>query len=160
MLAVGCLGHGVASCDPPRCASADRQLLFYGALANTGKELLTSVPVSSWNQGLGSMLVQALAFAWVYPRLFSTAPGDWLASQYLSANVSPSDRYTLSLPGTPQYRISPLDRTYDNLTIAGDWTSCGLDLGCVESAVMSGMLAAHAISGSPGLHEIVGFDHA
>jgi uncharacterized protein with NAD-binding domain and iron-sulfur cluster len=85
--------------------------------------------------------------------------GDWLASQYLSANVSPSDRYTLSLPGTPQYRISPLDRSYDNLTIAGDWTSCGLNLGCVEAAVISGMLAAHAISGSPALHEIVGFDH-
>jgi hypothetical protein len=29
--------------------------------------------------GLGSMLVQALAFAWAYPRLFSTAPEDWHA---------------------------------------------------------------------------------
>jgi hypothetical protein len=30
--------------------------------------------------GLASMLIQALAFAWAYPRLFSTAPGDWLES--------------------------------------------------------------------------------
>ena len=84
---------------------------------------------------------------------------DWLAGQYISANINPTDRYTLCLPGTPQYRISPLDRTYDNLTIAGDWTSCGLNLGCVESAVMSGMLAAHALGGTPTLEEIVGYDH-
>jgi hypothetical protein len=30
--------------------------------------------------GLASMLIQALAFAWAYPRLFSTAPDDWLES--------------------------------------------------------------------------------
>jgi len=27
--------------------------------------------------GLGSMLVQAVLFAWAYPRLFSTAPKEW-----------------------------------------------------------------------------------
>jgi uncharacterized protein with NAD-binding domain and iron-sulfur cluster len=80
-------------------------------------------------------------------------------SQFWTANVNPSDRYVLSLPGTQHYRISPLDNSYDNLTVAGDWTACGLDTGCVESAVISGRLAAHAISGSPGLGEIVGFDH-
>lgn len=30
--------------------------------------------------GLASMIIQALFFAWVYPRLFSTRRGDWLAS--------------------------------------------------------------------------------
>ena len=80
-------------------------------------------------------------------------------SQFWTANVNPSDRYVLSLPGTQQYRISPLDNSYDNLTIAGDWTACGLDTGCVESAIISGRLAAHAISGSPALREITGFDH-
>jgi uncharacterized protein with NAD-binding domain and iron-sulfur cluster len=80
-------------------------------------------------------------------------------SQHWTANVSPSEQYVLSLPGTQKYRISPLDNTYDNLTIAGDWTMCGLDSGCVEAAVISGMLAAHAISASPALEEIVGYDH-
>lgn len=80
-------------------------------------------------------------------------------SQFWIANVDPAERYSLSLPGTQQYRISPLDNTYDNLTIAGDWTACGLDSGCVESAVISGRLAAHAISSSPPLEEIVGYDH-
>jgi len=73
--------------------------------------------------------------------------------------VRPSDRYTQCLPGSTKHRISPLDRTYDNLTIAGDWTNCSLNMGCVEAAVMSGLLAAHALSGSPELADIVGYDH-
>ena len=80
-------------------------------------------------------------------------------SQYWRANVNPTDRYVLSLPGTQKYRISPLDNTYDNFTVVGDWTSCGLDTGCVESAVISGRLAAHAIASSPKLEDIVGYDH-
>jgi uncharacterized protein with NAD-binding domain and iron-sulfur cluster len=48
------------------------------------------------------------------------------ASQYWRANVNPSDRYVIHTPGSFRYRISPLDMTYDNLTIAGDWTDSGL----------------------------------
>jgi len=81
------------------------------------------------------------------------------ASQFWRANVNPTERYTLSLPGSSAYRVSPLDRTYDNLTVAGDWTDCGFNAGCVEAAVMSGRLAAHALSQSPALEDIVGFDH-
>ena len=80
-------------------------------------------------------------------------------AQYWRANVNPSDRYVLALPGTLRYRISPLDRTFDNLTIAGDWTDCGFNEGCVEAAVMSGRLAAHALSQTPPLADIVGYDH-
>lgn len=80
-------------------------------------------------------------------------------SQYWIANVSPTERYTLSLPGSGRYRISPLDRTYDNLTVCGDWTECSFNAGCVEAAVMSGRLAAHALAGLPALADIVGYDH-
>jgi uncharacterized protein with NAD-binding domain and iron-sulfur cluster len=82
-----------------------------------------------------------------------------LDTQFFTANVNPSDRYVLSLPGTLQYRLSPLDLICDNLTIAGDWTATGLDTGCIESAVMSGRLAAHALSKHPPLAEIIGYDH-
>jgi uncharacterized protein with NAD-binding domain and iron-sulfur cluster len=82
-----------------------------------------------------------------------------LDSQFWTANVNPTDRYSLSLPGTLRYRVSPLDQTFDNLTIAGDWTDCGFNEGCVEAAVMSGRLAAHAISKLPRLEDITGFDH-
>jgi uncharacterized protein with NAD-binding domain and iron-sulfur cluster len=80
-------------------------------------------------------------------------------SQYWRANVNPTDRYVLALPGSLKYRISPLDNTYDNLTIAGDWTDCGFNEGCVEAAVMSGRLAAHAIAHTPALEDIIGYDH-
>ncbi|UCE63154.1 MAG: NAD(P)-binding protein [Nitrospirota bacterium] len=80
-------------------------------------------------------------------------------SQYWRANINPTDRYVLALPGTLKYRISPLDNTYDNLTICGDWTDCGFNEGCVEAAVMSGRLAAHAIGQSPSLEDIIGYDH-
>jgi uncharacterized protein with NAD-binding domain and iron-sulfur cluster len=90
----------------------------------------------------------------------SKRPGpDQFESQYWAANVNPTDRYVQSLPGSLVHRLSPLDMTFDNLTIAGDWTATGLDSGCIESAVISGLLAAHAISGKPGLCEIVGYDH-
>ena len=79
--------------------------------------------------------------------------------QYWAANVNPTDRYVLSLPGSPRYRLSPLDATFDNLTIAGDWTASGLDSGCIESAVISGRLASHALSQFPPLADIVGYDH-
>jgi uncharacterized protein with NAD-binding domain and iron-sulfur cluster len=81
------------------------------------------------------------------------------ATQYWTANVNPSDRYTLALPGSSRYRISPLDRTYDNLTVCGDWTDSGINSGCVEAAIVSGRLAAHALSQQPALEDIVGFDH-
>lgn len=84
---------------------------------------------------------------------------DPLAAQYFRANQEGSERYVQSPPGSSRHRISPLDRTFDNLTIAGDWTNNGLNAGCVEAAVMSGMLASHAISGSPPLDKIVGYDH-
>ena len=99
------------------------------------------------------------------PKQKGSGPGDRggaqasFKSQYWTANVNPSEQYVLSLPGTQKYRISPLDNTYDNLTIAGDWTTCGLDAGCVEAAVISGRLAAHAISSLPALEEIVAYDH-
>jgi len=82
-----------------------------------------------------------------------------LDTQFFTASLNPSDRYVQSPPKTTRYRISPLDNTYDNLTIAGDWTACGLNVGCVEAAVISGRLAAHALAGSPALEEIVGYDH-
>jgi uncharacterized protein with NAD-binding domain and iron-sulfur cluster len=80
-------------------------------------------------------------------------------SQFWTANVNPSDRYVLSLPGSSRYRVSPLDGTYDNLVVAGDWTACGFNAGCVEAAVMSGRLAAHAVARSPRLEDIIGYDH-
>lgn len=82
-----------------------------------------------------------------------------LTEQFFRANHRGADRYVLSRPGTLRYRISPLDVEIENLTIAGDWTDCGFNEGCVEAAVMSGRLASHALSTYPPLDEIIGYDH-
>ena len=82
-----------------------------------------------------------------------------LRSQYWRANVAPSERYTLSVPGSSRYRLPANDPDeFPNLYLAGDWTDNGLNVGCMEAAVMSGMLAAGAISGYPTRREIIGLD--
>jgi uncharacterized protein with NAD-binding domain and iron-sulfur cluster len=79
-----------------------------------------------------------------------------LDSQYFHANVQPSERYVLSLPGSDKYRLAPNESGFRNLTLAGDWTECGLNAGCVEAAVMSGMLASNNISQFPAKADVVG----
>ena len=72
-----------------------------------------------------------------------------LDSQFWRANLDPSEHYVLSTKGSIQYRLSPDGSGYDNLKLAGDWTRGGLNYGCVENAVMSGMQASRAICGYP-----------
>jgi uncharacterized protein with NAD-binding domain and iron-sulfur cluster len=87
---------------------------------------------------------------------------DRLSDQYLRANVEPSERYVLSVPGSSEYRFLPDDTGFDNLYAVGDWTECGLNAGCVEAAVISGMVAANAIHmayGDPkNVNEVIGFE--
>jgi uncharacterized protein with NAD-binding domain and iron-sulfur cluster len=85
--------------------------------------------------------------------------GGSLHDQHIQASFLGSDRFSLALPGSLDYRISPLERLVTNMTIAGDWTECGFNEGCIEAAVMSGMLAAHAISERPALDDIIGYNH-
>jgi uncharacterized protein with NAD-binding domain and iron-sulfur cluster len=80
-----------------------------------------------------------------------------LATQHVSVNVDPSDRYVQSLPGTDRYRLRPNESGYDNLVLAGDWTDSGLNAGCIEAAVVSGLQAANALLGRGRLHRIRGF---
>jgi len=78
-------------------------------------------------------------------------------SKYVRVNAVGSERYVLSLPGTSRYRIAPDDTGFRNLYAVGDWTRCTLNAGCVEAAVISGMIAARAITGQR-VH-IVGHPH-
>ena len=48
-----------------------------------------------------------------------------IATQHVSVNVDPSDRYVQSFPGTDRYRLRPDESGYDNLVLAGDWTDSG-----------------------------------
>lgn len=71
------------------------------------------------------------------------------STQYWRANVTPSERYVLTPAGSIQHRLPSNDSGFENLKLAGDWTKNGIDGGCVEAAVTSGMQAARSITGFP-----------
>ncbi|MEL6947188.1 MAG: FAD-dependent oxidoreductase [Pseudomonadota bacterium] len=77
--------------------------------------------------------------------------------QFWRANIDPNERYTQSPPGSTACRIKAWETGYDNLVFAGDWAYTGLNVGSVEGTVMSGRLAAHAVTNYPPLDEIPGF---
>ncbi|WP_239651241.1 FAD-dependent oxidoreductase [Mycobacterium sp. UM_Kg27] len=101
--------------------------------------------------------VSEAGFDW---RLLSGSDGETdcaaLETQHISVNVDPSDRYVQSIPGTDRYRLRPDESGYDNLVLAGDWTDSGMNAGCIEAAVMSGLQAANALAGRHRYHRIRG----
>lgn len=77
------------------------------------------------------------------------SPEDRFANQYFRQNFYGSERYVLSVPGSVQYRLPPDDSGFENLFLAGDWTRCGINAGCVEAATISGLVCARGLSGHP-----------
>jgi uncharacterized protein with NAD-binding domain and iron-sulfur cluster len=69
--------------------------------------------------------------------------------QFFRANVDPDQRYVLTLPGTNRYRLRSDRSGFANLVLAGDWTQTPFNAGCVEAAVISGLMASRAICGRP-----------
>ncbi len=67
--------------------------------------------------------------------------------QYFRVNMYGSERYVLSVTGSVFKRLAPDESGFENLFLAGDWTRCGLNAGCVEAATMSGIAAASAVTG-------------
>jgi uncharacterized protein with NAD-binding domain and iron-sulfur cluster len=92
-----------------------------------------------------------------------TGPLDWVAlvdpsggagegrfdAQFWRANIDPTERYVLSVTGSTAYRLGADESGFANLYLAGDWTRNGLNAGCVEAAVISGMQASRALCGHP-----------
>ncbi len=81
-----------------------------------------------------------------------------LDAQWIRANITPTERYVLSVTGSSQFRLPVDDADFANLYLAGDWTQCGLNSGCMEAATMSGMLCSNALCGYPARDAIVGVD--
>jgi uncharacterized protein with NAD-binding domain and iron-sulfur cluster len=69
-----------------------------------------------------------------------------LAAQYWRANTTPSERYVLTPAGSVGHRLAADASGVENLLLAGDWTRNGIDGGCVEAAVLSGLQAARALT--------------
>jgi uncharacterized protein with NAD-binding domain and iron-sulfur cluster len=81
---------------------------------------------------------------------------DRLAHQHLVASVDPSDRYVQSLPATRSARLAAAGSGVDGLVLAGDWTDNGIDAGCIEGAVVSGLQAANAVLGRDACDRVLG----
>jgi uncharacterized protein with NAD-binding domain and iron-sulfur cluster len=114
---------------------------------------------SSVRAALGMMLGDRMGGLW--PAAPPDPAGDGvlhggLGAQHVVASPDPSDRYVQSLPGTGRFRLRPGGSGFDDLVLAGDWTSCGLDAGCIEAAVLSGLEAANAVLGRPPQHGVLG----
>jgi uncharacterized protein with NAD-binding domain and iron-sulfur cluster len=112
-------------------------------------------------QDLGHLLPGAVdgdGFRWdlLCGRDGRTGPAAF-ASQFWTANIDPSDRYVQALPGTNRHRLRSDESGYDNLFLAGDWTDSGLNAGCIEAAVLSGLQAANAVLGRARNHRVVGY---
>ena len=93
--------------------------------------------------------VGANAAEYLATRARSHWPGlgaDDVIAQYWTANVDPSDRYVQATPASSALRLSPDRSGYANLVLAGDWTDSGLNAGCIEAAVLSGVQAAAALN--------------
>lgn len=79
--------------------------------------------------------------------------------QYWRVNASPSDHYVSTPPGSTRHRLAAHDTGFANLSIAGDWTRNGLNVGSMEGSVRSGLLAAEAVLGVPPAETgVIGFD--
>ncbi|MFT7686486.1 MAG: hypothetical protein ACI9FB_001831 [Candidatus Azotimanducaceae bacterium] len=78
--------------------------------------------------------------------------------QYWRANIDPTERYVTAFPGASQYRLNAWESGYSNLSLTGDWINTGLNVGSMEGTVMGGKLCAYAISGSPPIDKIYGYD--
>ena len=61
-----------------------------------------------------------------------------LDAQYWNANIDPSERYTLALAGTTNFRLATNQSGFSNLVLVGDWIRNGFNSpGCIESAVLA-----------------------
>ncbi len=67
--------------------------------------------------------------------------------QYWRANVDPSERYVQSVAGSSRHRLTTDGSVCRNLYLTGDWIDNGFNMGCVESATLSGLQTARALLG-------------
>ena len=79
------------------------------------------------------------------PGCSAARPLDRWRAQYFRANVQPSERYTLTVPGSFEGRMGIEETGFDNLLVCGDWVAhAGLNSGFVDGAIFCGIQAGRA----------------
>ncbi|SFR04167.1 acetoacetate decarboxylase family protein [Poseidonocella sedimentorum] len=127
-------------------ANEPESIAYFCAPAPDGETLEGfDARVEDWtNEALPMLWPRAKKDGGFDPELFHDGKK---AGRYTRVNMYGSERYVLSVAGSVFHRLSPSESGFDNLYLAGDWTRCGLNAGCVEAATMSGIAAASAITG-------------
>ena len=83
-----------------------------------------------------------------YAKLHGSGSGEArFLGQYFRANIDPSERYILSVPGSTALRLKADESGFGNVFLTGDWTYTSISAGCIECAVMAGLHCAEAVSG-------------
>jgi uncharacterized protein with NAD-binding domain and iron-sulfur cluster len=100
-------------------------------------------------QGMLDFINQKLR--WLWPASFAGADFRWdrCQSQFWRANHDPSERYVLSVTSSSKTRLRADPTGFANLFFAGDYTSNGINAGCMEAAVISGFQISRALIGWP-----------
>jgi uncharacterized protein with NAD-binding domain and iron-sulfur cluster len=70
-------------------------------------------------------------------------------SQYWRSNIDPSERYVMSVVNSTRFRLATDGAGFNNFYVTGDWIKNGINAGCVEGAVQSGLQTSRAICGFP-----------
>jgi uncharacterized protein with NAD-binding domain and iron-sulfur cluster len=154
-------------CEDWPVVAPPRSLHYFCGVLNTGP-LAAPQPEPSLPAGVHQR-AGIDAFAWLNQNITSlwpnaAAPGgdgfdlevlyaprgeDRFDSQFWSTNIDPTARYCQSPVNSSRARPAPEGTGIDGLIVVGDWVKTGLDYGCIEAAVMSGLAGARAISGAP-----------
>jgi uncharacterized protein with NAD-binding domain and iron-sulfur cluster len=130
---------GVLDDRPGENATAATERVKDNALAFLAKQI---API--WPRGVGR--AGAIDWSLLADPGGSRAGPARLDAQYWRANTTPSERYVLTPAGSVKHRLAADASGVENLVLAGDWTRNGIDGGCVESAVLSGLQAARALT--------------
>jgi hypothetical protein len=97
----------------------------------------------------------------IWPKVARSGDFDWTAlfdpggstgrarlnAQSIRANISPLDCCVATAAGTSAWRLRTDESGVGHLYLAGTWINTGFNTECVETAVISGMQAARAITG-------------
>ncbi len=149
---------GIEGADFPRRLTEQVKHQAIQFLQSNGGSMLAGSTVSA-QKGYGD------PFSMDFDLLHSLDPKDKkqgaqrFDDQYWRVNVNPSDNYVSTPPKSTRHRLFANDTGFKNLSIAGDWTSNGLNVGSMEGSVRSGLLAAEAILGIPHSKTgVIGFD--
>ncbi len=129
--------------------------------------VLADIPGDSQRNATGRARTNAIAYlsndaGRIWPGALTGGAFDWdtlvdpnngqrsgrFDSQFWRANFQKTERYVLSPAGSIKFRLRTDGTRYRNLYLTGDWIECGGDAGCIECAVVAGMLAASAITNS------------